>query len=373
MKNISIHLTGIFISIVLAIGAINYDVHSTPRDSNSRIRLRNITRTDNLLEIKPRFAENGSSVLFLVFNGDYLSPKPWDYRLSKSDRDGHASHYLTSGGVLDYTVLPDEQGILVLKVNQSFITSKPDCDSYDEIQGWELWYFSLKGNERVLLESSKDLHISVGHYMLGLGILPELNSDEYLISSPQKTVQILIRREKRQDLSYFRFYDHNTVGGKEVLFETESWKSYSQTPWWPTMTWLDESKFITMNFESNEDFQFTQHEGLFSIVKVDLKSNSQEILFKDSSLSPFPRMVLDPSAANLYFQKFGEHKDVTELWSLNLETKVAEMIYKVKGELGEVRFSLDGLSLIFTQLLENNFDIIRLDLDTNRIRSLAGK
>ncbi|MFQ6112829.1 MAG: hypothetical protein ACE5NG_01935, partial [bacterium] len=275
MKNVSIYLIRVFISASLVLGMNNRDAHSGPKDSTSGLRPKNITRTDSLLEIKPRFIESGRSVLFLVFSGDYLRPKPWDYRLSKSDRDGQAVDYLTTNGVLDYNVLPDEQGILVLEATQSLKMSQPDYDSYDEMEGWELWYLNIKGGEKVLLESSNDLPISVGYYMLGLGILPKVSSFEYLIYSPQKTAQIVIRQEKKQDLSYFRFYYPDRTRREEVLFETEAWNSYSHTPWWPTITWLDENNFATMRFESNDDCQLLQYDGLFSIVKVDLESKSQ--------------------------------------------------------------------------------------------------
>ncbi|MFQ5864533.1 MAG: hypothetical protein ACE5IW_04810 [bacterium] len=360
-------------SAFLFLGVHDLDLYSTPMDSNSGVRLINITSTENLLEIKPRFIENGRSVLFLVFSGDYLSPKPWDYRLSKSDREGQAVDYLTPNGVLDYNVLPDEHGILVLKARSGLEMDETDFDFYDDLQGWELWYFNLQSSEMVLLEASTELPISVGYYMLGLGMLPDFDSDEFLVSSPKETAQIIIRRHKKEDLSYFRFCHPDSIDNDGILFETEAWKSYSDTPWWPTITWLDENNFVTVSFESNEDCHITQYEGLFSIVKVDLQSKSREVLFQDLLLSPFPKIVLDPSATFLYFQRMGEDKEITELWSLNLKTKSSEMIYKVKGELGEVRFSLDGSSLIFTQFEGNNFDIICLDLDINKIHRLAGK
>ncbi|MFQ5823168.1 MAG: hypothetical protein ACE5JB_03845 [bacterium] len=364
-----------FIVIFITMFGINEpDVFAKQMDSNSRIYFKNITHTKNLLEIKPRFVENGRSVLFLVFSGDYLSPKPWDYRLSKSDREGLTTSYLTTKGVLDYNVLSDDQGILVLKVNPTLKINNADYDLNDEIQGWELWYINLQGDEKVLLEASKVLPLSVGYYMLGLGVLPNINFDEFVISSPKKTSQFIVRRYKKREFSYFfKFYHLNTLGKEEVFFKTEARNSYSDWTYWPIITWLDENNFITLSFKSNVDSQVAKGKGLFSLVKVDLQSMSQEILYEDFSFRPFPRFVLNPTATKLFFQRLGEEKDTTELWSLTLDTKIPKMIYKVKGELGEVRFSLDGSSVVFTQRQENNFDIIRVDLDRNKIQKLAGE
>jgi hypothetical protein len=129
------------------------------------------------------------------------------------------------------------------------------------------------------------------------------------------------------------------------------------------VVWLDESSFITVRFQSIPDERFPQSEGLFSIVRVDLNEPSETHLFSDFALKPFPKIALHPSASTLYFHKVGKAYETTELWRLNLVTKLAEMIYSVEGDLGDVRFASDGSSLVFTQLIDHNFDIIRVDLE----------
>lgn len=366
-------ITTFYVTLILLLGVWGHKLHSAPTDSNSPRPFKNITRSSHLLEVKPRFIENDKSVLYLVFCGDTLSPKPWDYRLSKSDRDGNSFFYLTQKGVLDYNVLPNEQGIIVLKVDPSSKFNNFENKFYEQIQDWELWYYNLQGGERVLLEESNCLPLSVGFSMLGLGAFPDLDSEEYLITSPQKTEQFVIQKERVQDANYFKYYQLGENDEEQAIFETEIWNSYSDLNWWPTIIWLNENTILTTKFSSEPETHFPQSKGWFSIVKINLKIKSQEILYEDHLLNPFPKFVLNPMATDLYFQRLSEDKNITELWKINLLTKVREQIYEVNGELGEARFSLDGSSLVLTQLRQNNFDIIRLDLNPNGMHQIADK
>ncbi|MFQ5770627.1 MAG: hypothetical protein ACE5HX_08830 [bacterium] len=196
---------------------------------------------------------------------------------------------------------------------------------------------------------------------------------QFLKKSPQNTTQILIQRETQGKFLYFNFYLIDNFARKKKIFMTESWQSYSDMNWWPSLIWLNETKFITIGFYSDIEQSLPQSEGLFSIVQIDLNDFSKEILYTDLEIKPFPKFVLNPSLTDLYFQKAGKQSDSTELWKLDLAEKNAEMIYSVQGDLGEIRFSSDGSSFVFTQLLANNFDIIRIDLDRNHIRQLVGK
>jgi hypothetical protein len=334
--------------------------YSTSMPVGSNMYFKNITHSDHQLEMNPRFIENGTKILFLIFTGNPESPKPWDYMLSSSDREGHSIYYITSQGVLDYNVLSDEFGVLVLKA----ITTAEnwDIDAYEDIREWELWYLDLENRVNVLLESSKGLPLSEGYKILGLADLPNHQLAQFSTQSPRRTTRLLVQREEKEEKYFYKFYVEKGVGRK-VIFTTEAWQSYSHNEWWPAVVWLDESSFITVRFQSIPDERFPQSEGLFSIVRVDLNEPSETHLFSDFALKPFPKIALHPSASTLYFHKVGKAYETTELWRLNLVTKLAEMIYSVEGDLGDVRFASDGSSLVFTQLIDHNFDIIRVDLE----------
>ncbi|MFQ5637304.1 MAG: hypothetical protein ACE5IR_04850 [bacterium] len=337
----------------------------TPFEAHSRYFSKNITRSNNFSEVNPRFVNNGDQVLFLVFTGNPESPMPWDYVLTKSDRDGHIANYLSSHGVLDYAVLSNDGGILVLRAAPSIYSIDVKNTPYEAIRDWELWYINISNEEEVLVETSMGLPLSEGYRMLGLVDLPNNELGRIVSASPQKSTQLQAELVRNGDFWFFEFYHIQPHSRSKLIFESECWRSYSDVQWWPEITWIDDHRFITIGFNSFSDEDFPQSEGLFSIVTVNLLSGESEIIYSDYDLRPFPKFVLNSSATVLYFQK--STQDVTELWKLNLENRDAEMMYRVIGELGEVRLSSDESSLVFTQLFENNFDIIRLDMERGRI------
>lgn len=339
---------------------------SSPAGPNSKFHFKNITHSNDYFEINPRFVDNGNQVLFLVFTGDPESPNPWDYVLTKSDREGHTAYYLSTKGVLDYNVLANDTGVLVLKVVASIMAGEFGAEAYEDIKDWELWHLNFRDNQEVLLESSMGLPLSEGYKMLGLADLPKSKSGQIMSASPRKARRLIIQRERKDRLWFFKYFLFDENSNRQEVFETESWRSYSDMDWWPKLCWLDDNSFLTISFTSILDKDFSQSEGVFSIVKVDLTTKTSQILYSDFYLSPFPKFVLNSSATLLYFQKLQD--EVTELWRLNLFNRNAEVIYRVKGHLGEVRLSLDESSLVFTQLFENNFDIIRLDMSRERIQ-----
>ena len=58
---------------------------------------KNITQSNDRLEINPTFIDNDQSILYLVFSGVPFAPQPWDYKLEKSDKDGLSRLSLSSG------------------------------------------------------------------------------------------------------------------------------------------------------------------------------------------------------------------------------------------------------------------------------------
>ncbi len=347
-------------------------IANTPTSQSPIFYSRNITHSIEQLAVNPRLIENGSQVLFLIFGGDPNYPKPWDYKLSRSDRDGNAAYVLTPSGVLDYNVLADEHGVLILMAIPALQASTEGDDSYEEIKDWELWHLDLESEEKQLLESSNSLPLSEGYKILGIADLPPTAADKIVSSSPDKTHTILVQRQPSGPTQYFSFFRVDGSGKQVEIFRTESWQSYHDAEWWPDIVWLNDSSLLTIRFQSLFDESFPQSEGLFSIVEIDLISGAARDLYSDFSIKPFPRMALNPDGSALFFQKFG-NDSTSELWKLNLADDTTEMVYSVSGELGDSRFSADGNSLVFTEVTNEHFDIIRLDLERNSIENVVGR
>jgi hypothetical protein len=334
---------------------------------------KNITRDIDQLAVNPRLIEKGSQVLFLIFSGNPQSPKPWDYQLSRADRDGSAAYFLTPSGVLDYNVLGNERGVLVLMAIPSLQASGDCANSYEEIKDWELWYIDLEGEEKQLLESSNNLPLSEGYKILGLADLPNTAAGEIITNSPDQLHRLVIQRKPVGFQYRFSFCRLNAAGARHEIFATAAWQSFSEVEWRPEVVWLDNRRFVTIHFQSIFNDAFPQSEGLFSIVEVDLISGAATELFRDFSIKPFPRLAPNPDGRAIFFQKFGSEKDITELWKLNSADQSAAMVYRVRGELGEPRFSSDGKSVVFTEVTDQHFDIIRLDLDRSSIENVVGR
>ncbi len=336
--------------------------------ANSRFYYKNLTHTAQHLEVNPRFIQNGEHVLFLVFTGDPQAPKPWDYVLTKADRDGQVAHYLSSRGVLDYTVLNDETGVLVLKAVFPEHRDEPlSTTPYEEIREWELWYISFESGEEVLVESSMGLPLAEGYRILGLADLPNTTTGTVRSRSPKGRQEVLLRRERADGYWVFRYYlAREPAAPPQRFFTTESWVPVKDSEWWPSVLWLDDDVLLTLAFNSSLADKFPQSRGVFSIVRLDLSARTGEILYSAEDIRPYPKFALSPSGRNLYFQK--QSGGETELWRLNLLNRSAEMLYGVEGDLGEVRISRDERSLVFTQQTDDNFDIIRLDIDSGRLQ-----
>ena len=336
-------------------------------EASSKFYFKNLTRTQDYIEVNPRFVNDGNYVLFLVFVGNPASPGPADYVLTKCDRDGHLIYYMSTRGVLDYNVLENESGVLVLKAVEDPETATAESSTpYEQQQAWELWYINFENDEEVLLEASMGLPLSEGYRMLGLTDLPDSNLGQIRSLSPHKTNQLLVKRDRVDDYWVFRYYRVTDDSEPDEVFRSESWVPLTDQEWWPTIRWLNESTFVTVSFNSALDEKFPQSQGLFSIVSVDLEHGTGEVLYSDFDIHPFPKVVLSPSGQNLYFQK--SRNGFSEIWRLNLVSRSAEILYRVEGELGEVRISPDETSLVFTQHTEDNFDIIRLDVDSGHLR-----
>ena len=179
----------------------------------------------------------------------------------------------------------------------------------------------------------------------------------------------MVERRFNENHGFISFQYFKNDGFQKTVFKTEAWKPYAHLNWLPTITWLDETSFITLGFQSTFDKKLPQSEGAFSIVKVGTEGGI-ELLHKDPQIHPFPKMVMAPNGIELYFRKL-ENRNTTQLWRLNIITKETDLIYSVNGDLGEPRFSKNSSSMLFTQLSNNNSDVIRLDLERDNIERIA--
>ncbi|MFQ5603161.1 MAG: hypothetical protein ACE5HS_07825 [bacterium] len=356
----------------LAVLVFGQQLHSQPLRPNANFHFTNVTNSNRIMEVNPRFIQKGRRILYLEFVGKPFAPQPWDYRLVMVNQDGSDKIALETTGVIDYNVRPDDQSVLLLKSPTAVqFTSNDDLAS--SIFDWEIWNLSLLNGEKVLLESSSGLPLSEGYRILGRSEIPAGQLPEFRTTSPKNTFQMVLRRTQSDGSLRVTFTLIQSNGMEQEIFRTECWKSYSDLEWQPSVIWLDESHFITLGFVSNVQARFPQSEGLFSIVRIDLQNASQEILYSDAEIRPFPKFVLNPTATELYFQKANAEKGTAELWKLNLLLKGAELVYWVNGDLGEPRFSNDGRSFVFTRLMNNNFDILRADLDREYFLRVASE
>ncbi|RMF57872.1 MAG: hypothetical protein D6743_18395 [Calditrichaeota bacterium] len=238
---------------------------------------------------------------------------------------------------------------------------------------WQIVRLDLASRRTELVVRSVGRPLSEGYRRLGVGSLPDFASGLLLSESPEGKHRVTFRRRTQDGLVYFDLTTPDDTGSQQSIFETESWNTYSHIAWVPTVLWLDEESFLTLGFVSDFDPTFPQSRGEFSIVKVDLATREMTILYHDRNLNPFPRFVLDAKEPALLFQRTTPDRDQTELCRLNLNDNRVDLIYRVPGELGQVRFSRTGDSVVLSQRLGENFDIIRLVLDRGADLRFAGR
>jgi len=338
--------------------------------STSDFYHKNITQSNDRLEINPTFIDNDQSILYLVFSGVPFAPQPWDYKLEKSDKDGLSRLSLSSTGVIDYQVSEDGQKVLLLRsCSDRQIEELQDCDTNSEVKDWEVFELNLQTGEKQQIAAANGRSLSEGYKLLGMKTVIDV-SEQYFSKSTQGLNQILVKRWFNENYGFISFQYFKNEGSSKTVFKTEAWKPYAHLNWLPTITWLDETSFVTLGFQGAFDKKLPQSHGFFSIVKIDIRDEGIELLHKDSRIHPFPKMVMAPNGIELFFRKL-ENRDTTQLWRLNIITKETDLIYSVRGDLGKPRFSKNGSSLVFTELSNNNSEIIRLDLERDNIERIA--
>ncbi|MFQ5652703.1 MAG: hypothetical protein ACE5IY_22445 [bacterium] len=337
---------------------------------NLEPNLKNITRTSNVLEVNPRFVGNGSHIVYLEFTGDPLYPAPWHYRLVLSDRNGHTAMPLTDSGVIDYTVLPGGRELRYLVIGSFTGEDALDDDFYRQITDWQLWHLDLPSQKKQLVERSGGRPLLDGYGLLGVSGLPDFDSDTMESDSPHRTHRLGLSRKTVGGIDFieFRLLEDD---GEKLIWSTEGYKTHTHVNWLPPVVWLSETTFLTLGFDSFSSRAFPQTEGVFSIVRINLTNETKTVLYRSERLKPFPRFSLDLTSSTLYFQQTGRD-DSSELWRLNFKSGNSDILYRTRAALGEARATFDGASVVLTRLQNNDFDIVRLDLEKNKTQRLTG-
>lgn len=347
-----------------------YQVFGAPSNtSDSDVAVINVTHSVDRTEVNPQFSSAGNSIFFLLFTGDPLSPQPWDHVLAKTDLENDATHILSESGIVDYILLPDGKEILLLTAPPNDEVAEIFCTYDQEIENWQLLKMNLLTGETKQVSQANGRSIWEGYRALGRNI-PSFDSGSQRYTSPDKSREIVLAREDQGDTRYFNFYQNGQRGEQKLIFSTESVKLYQHFDWFPSIIWLNENSFLTLSHRPGLNPAYPHSQGLFSITKIDCKNNEYEILYQGFDLSPFPKIVYNPLQNDFYFHK-KPLTDRTEIWSYDLDTRETKLLYSVEGELGKARVSPDGSLLVFTQLSQNNGDIILLSMPSRHL--LAGK
>lgn len=321
--------------------------------------IKNVTNSENILEVSPRFVGDGSHIVFLEYQNTTGNITPWDYKLVMCDRNGYSFNYLTETGVIDYEVMPGGLEIQYLFSKEKFANEAFDeVTFYNEVDVWELWQLNLKTNVRRLVEKSNGRLLSEGYKLLGGHGLPDYYEGRYATQSPDGKRIVFIQIEA----PFVKFYEI-VEGNKKLIHSSELYRTYGHIPWIPQVVWQSEDNFITLEYQEAEA-------ALFRIVSIDLAQNVTSVIYEDENINAFPKMNLDEFATMLYFLKKGED-DGSELWRVSLNKRDAKLIYRHSSQIGTAFSSMDGTSIVFSQLDNNNFDIVRLDFGSNKIQRLT--
>ncbi len=321
--------------------------------------MKNVTSSKNIMELNPRFVGDGSNIVFLEYQNTTDKITQWDYKLVMCDRNGHNFNYLTETGVIDYEMMPGGLEIQYLFSEGKFANEAFDeYTFYNQVDKWELRQLDLKTNISKVVEKSNGRLLAEGYKLLGGNGLPDYYKGRYTTQSPDGKRVVFIQIED----PFVKFYEI-VKGDKKLIYSSDLYRTYGHIPWIPQVVWRSEDDFITLDYRETEA-------GLFRIVSIDLAQNITSIIYEDENINAFPKMNLDDFATMLYFSKNGE-ADISELWQISLDERDAKLIFTHSSQIGTVFSSMDGTSIVFSQLDKNDFDIVRLDFGSNKIQRLT--
>jgi len=329
---------------------------------------KNITNSEDVQEVHPAFTQDGASVVFMEFTGSPLGPGLPDYRLILVDRDGHSYRTIVSEGVIDYRLGPDEAQLMYLKGSRTDGASESDLDFSSQEIVWDLWRLDLESGGNRLVELGGDRDLSAGYRALQVSAY-DRRSGEIWIPSPsgRRTVITTLVPNKKEYASVNLFQIDGARDARLVL-TSDAYQTHHHYSWLPEIVWLDEQTLVIVQYEGANG---ASDAAKWSLVEIDLADHGKKKLYSSNRIKAFPKMSLDISRTLLYFQQLPAAGTGTELWRLNLATGKADIVYHTDAELGKAWCSPIGSSLVMTQLLDGKFDIIRLDLELNKLERLA--
>ncbi len=339
-------------------------LHAQEYEAVGSSLFKNLTTSVDLEEVAPTFVQDGASVVFMEFTGDPFDPKVSDYRLVLTDREGTEFKVLTTSGVVQYWPGPGRNELSYMTVPANTAGDTESCSAKAGMLG-TFWTVNLDTGVLHRDEPGSRRSPVKGQGMYG-ALCQDLKNGELVLSSPDASATIKMAQERageQQLINLFHLEDQEM----SLVHTTELYLTGSHFGWRPEMLWRDERSFLTLKYVGSEESET----GEWSIMEITLDQNESAALYRSKRIKPFPRMALDVAAGSVCFQQTAAASVGTELWRLNLATGAVDMIYRTQAELGEISLSPVGSSLVTTQLLNDRFDIIRVDFDLNRLERLA--
>ncbi len=353
-------------TIVLFVVLSQSFLSATPGLAGGNAYSKNLTGTDLRQEVNPRFTADGENVIYMEFTGDPDNPAPWDYRLLLTDRNGFGVKALTLPGVLDFQVLANGRDLLFVQM----VLPPDGFGGFDTVGSRvvrQLKRLNLETQSEQIVETDAAQSLAAVYAAVGLELAGYFLHGDILSVSPAATNRVSIVNDPAGQSIRILQRAAGKPEADRTLLHSDLYLTQQDLPWRPSVIWLDEFSLISNNYESAAE---DASAGRFAINRIDLRTGVTTLLYASGRVRPFPRLALNNTGSVVYFQQNGGN-GVTELWGLNLTTGYADKIYETLAEPGTPRCSPDGASLVFTQLENQDFDIIRLDLERNRIRSLA--
>lgn len=335
------------------------------------LSVKNVTDSIDKCEISPTFVNHGRQVLFLIFDGDEMQPRLWDYRLAISNRDGGSTEVLTGKGVIDYVVKDSGNQVYFLLYTGN-VDSPPEDTGNPDIRKWAIYRLALDTRKIAFVEASGDRPLLQGLEALGVAKIYDATAQQMIYPSPFGDTKVILKRTNENGTPELIYSLGHARDAATSFYTTDAWQTHGHYAWFPPVVWLDDENILTLRFAKSQHLRFPQKQGVFSIVKVNLSTGVASPILTDAFIDPFTSLSVNSTAEAVYFQRRSFDDRYSELWAVNPSTGETGRLYWLSGQLSGCQLSSDGSSILFTQLLEGNFDIVRLDLNTNNRLRLAG-
>jgi len=310
----------------------------------------------NAIEHNPHFLPGSKNVLYMVFKGDLSDPLPWDNRLVLYNRKDN-SHQIIMTNVVDFKIAQEQQLFDVLTAEPLTMT-----DDSDMLRCRVVKLNPVTLEQSLVATEIRSLDTQLDD-MLNPGTSSDMYSGQHSYDSPFSDQSIDIVLHEGTGLYYYDFICSDAPG--QVLLTSQVFPTCADYRWQPPLVWLDASTFITMVFNDNNNLYYSHHDGMFAIVKVDINKNNTDYLFVAREIKAFPEFCLNSSRSVLYFLK--QQNATTELCRLDIQQKTMLPLYSTSGDMAQVRFSDNGKNIIFSNIIDSDIDVVRLDLEPAEI------